>query len=66
MVLRAIYGSGFLRKLFWMENNPYHEPMRLFVIIEAPLERISMIIHRHDLLQHLTAIIGSIWSRLIQ
>jgi uncharacterized protein YbcC (UPF0753/DUF2309 family) len=43
-------------------EKPYHEPMRLFVIIEAPLERISMIIARHNLLQHLT---GNHWINLV-
>ena len=43
-------------------EKPYHEPMRLFVIIEAPLERISMIIARHDLLQKLT---GNHWINLV-
>ncbi len=36
-------------------EKPYHEPMRLFVVIEAPLERIGMIIARQAILQKLTA-----------
>ena len=43
-------------------EKPYHEPMRLFVIIEAPRERISMIISRHDILQRL---IGNQWINLV-
>jgi uncharacterized protein YbcC (UPF0753/DUF2309 family) len=35
-------------------EKPYHEPMRLFAIIEAPLERIATIVGRHDILQRLT------------
>ena len=35
-------------------DKPYHEPMRLFAIIEAPLERIATIVGRHDILQRLT------------
>jgi uncharacterized protein YbcC (UPF0753/DUF2309 family) len=31
----------------------YHEPMRLLTIIEAPVRRISPIIQKHTLLQHL-------------
>jgi len=31
----------------------YHEPMRLLAIIEAPPDRISPIIQKHELLQHL-------------
>ena len=33
--------------------RPYHEPMRLFTLIEAPRERIGQIIRRHRLLQRL-------------
>lgn len=42
--------------------KPYHEPMRLFAIIEAPLERISLIISRQNLLQKL---IGNQWINLV-
>jgi uncharacterized protein YbcC (UPF0753/DUF2309 family) len=35
-------------------ENPYHDPMRLFAIIEAPLERIASIVARHEILQRLT------------
>ncbi len=35
-------------------EKPYHEPMRLFVIIEAPLKMIAAIISRHTILQQLT------------
>ncbi|MDE3218473.1 MAG: DUF2309 domain-containing protein [Nitrospirota bacterium] len=31
---------------------PYHEPMRLLTIVEAPRERIEMLIARHEVLQH--------------
>jgi len=31
---------------------PYHEPMRLLTIIEAPRERIDKLISRHEVLQH--------------
>ncbi len=43
-------------------ETPYHEPMRLFVIIEAPMERISEIIARHDVLKRL---IGNQWVNLV-
>jgi len=33
--------------------EPYHEPMRLLAIIEAPRERIQGVIDRHPLLDHL-------------
>jgi len=35
-------------------DKPYHEPMRLFCIIEAPLERVEMLVGRHEILQRLT------------
>ncbi|MEK9629988.1 MAG: DUF2309 domain-containing protein [Nitrospinota bacterium] len=35
-------------------EKPYHEPMRLFVIIESPREMINTIISRHTILQELT------------
>ena len=35
-------------------DKPYHDPMRLFAIIEAPLERIATIVGRHEILQRLT------------
>lgn len=43
-------------------NDPYHEPMRLFGIIEAPLERIETIVGRHNILQRLT---GNRWINLV-
>jgi uncharacterized protein YbcC (UPF0753/DUF2309 family) len=43
-------------------EKPYHEPMRLFVIIEAPLERISAIVARQNILQRL---LGNRWINLV-
>ena len=43
-------------------NKPYHDPMRLFAIIEAPLERIEAIVRRHEILQRLT---GNRWINLV-
>jgi len=43
-------------------QTPYHEPMRLFAIVEAPLEHISVIISRQDLLQKL---IGNQWINVV-
>jgi len=31
---------------------PYHEPMRLLTIVEAPLEQLEKLIARHEMLQH--------------
>ncbi len=33
-------------------DRPYHEPMRMITVIEAPRERINPIIRRHPVLQH--------------
>jgi uncharacterized protein YbcC (UPF0753/DUF2309 family) len=43
-------------------EKPYHEPMRLFVIIEAPLKMIASIISRHNILQQLT---GNQWLHIV-
>ena len=43
-------------------ETPYHEPMRLFVIIEAPMDRISAIIARHNVLKRL---VGNQWINLV-
>ena len=42
--------------------RPYHEPMRMITLIEAPKERINQIIQRHRLLQHLY---DNEWVRLM-
>jgi uncharacterized protein len=42
--------------------RPYHEPMRLLTVIEAPRERITQIIRRHRQLQHLY---HGEWVRLV-
>jgi uncharacterized protein YbcC (UPF0753/DUF2309 family) len=43
-------------------NIHYHEPMRLLAIIEAPTSRISSVIQKHTLLQHL---LHNQWINLI-
>ena len=43
-------------------EKPYHVPMRLFVIIEAPLKMIAEIISRHNILQCLT---GNQWLHIV-
>ena len=64
----AMYGSqsdlciGFPKQSLFNGEKPYHEPMRLFVIIEAPLERISGLISQHVILQRL---IGNQWINLV-
>jgi uncharacterized protein YbcC (UPF0753/DUF2309 family) len=34
-------------------DSPYHEPMRLLTVIEAPRTNIANLIRRHEVLQHL-------------
>jgi uncharacterized protein len=43
-------------------DKPYHDPMRLFAIIEAPLEKITAIVRRHEILKRLT---GNRWLNLV-
>ncbi len=43
---------GLARQTVMNGEVPYHEPMRLLTIIEAPRERIDRLIERHDMLQH--------------
>ena len=45
--------TGLAWQIVMDEQRPYHEPMRLLSLIEAPRKRISQIIQRHRLLQHL-------------
>ncbi|MHB8544613.1 MAG: putative inorganic carbon transporter subunit DabA, partial [Leptospirales bacterium] len=44
--------TGLARQTVMDGHRPYHEPMRLFTLIEAPRERISQIIRLHKVLQH--------------
>ncbi|BCA55229.1 UPF0753 protein [Nitrospira sp. KM1] len=43
---------GLARQTVMNGELPYHEPMRLLTIIEAPRERIDKLIGRHEVLQH--------------
>jgi uncharacterized protein len=45
--------TGLARQTVMDGPRPFHEPMRLFTVIEAPRERITGIIRRHRVLQHL-------------
>ena len=42
---------GLARQTVMNGDMPYHEPMRLLTIIEAPRERIEKLIARHEVLQ---------------
>ena len=43
---------GLARQTVTSGDCPYHEPMRLTTIIEAPRERIDKLIARHEVLRH--------------
>ncbi|THI86976.1 MAG: DUF2309 domain-containing protein [Nitrospira sp. CG24A] len=43
---------GLARQTVMNGEVPYHEPMRLLTIVEAPRSRIDKLIARHDVLQH--------------
>ncbi|MBL8777647.1 MAG: DUF2309 domain-containing protein [Acidimicrobiales bacterium] len=43
-------------------DGPYHEPLRLLTVVEAPLERIDAVIARNPILQHL---FGGRWVHLV-
>ena len=43
---------GLARQTVMNGDMPYHEPMRLLTIIEAPRARIEKLIARHEVLQH--------------
>ncbi len=43
-------------------HGPYHEPLRLLAVVEAPLERIDAVIARNPILQHL---FGGGWVHLV-
>ena len=43
---------GLARQTVMNGDVPYHEPMRLLTVVEAPRDRIEKLIARHDVLQH--------------
>lgn len=43
---------GLARQTVMNGDMPYHEPMRLLTIIEAPRDRIEKLITRHEVLRH--------------
>lgn len=51
-----------LESVFKTDSEPYHEPMRLTVVVNAPAARIDAIIKQHKLLQTL---FGNGWVHLI-
>lgn len=45
--------AGLPRQSVLDGDNPYHEPMRLLTVVQAPLERITAVVDRNDVLRHL-------------
>ena len=43
---------GLARQTVMNGDMPYHEPMRLLTVVEAPRERIEKLITRHETLEH--------------
>ena len=43
---------GLARETVMNGEFPYHEPMRLLTVVEAPRTRIARLIARHEVLQH--------------
>jgi len=53
---------GLARQTVMNGDAPYHEPMRLLTVVEAPRERIEKLIARHDVLQHFY---HNVWVHLV-
>ena len=51
-----------LQSVYKTDDEPYHKPVRLTVVIYAPRERIEGIVHQHEILQKL---FGNGWVHLI-
>jgi len=45
--------AGLPRQSVFVGTQPYHEPMRLLTVVQAPLERITAVIDRNGILGHL-------------
>lgn len=45
--------AGLPRQSVLVGDDPFHEPMRLLTVVQAPLERITAIVARNDVLRHL-------------
>ncbi len=43
---------GLARQTVMNGDMPYHEPMRLLTIVEAPCKRIDKLVERHEVLRH--------------
>ena len=45
--------AGLPRQSVLDGDDPYHEPMRLLTVVQAPLDRITAVVDRNDVLRHL-------------
>ena len=45
--------AGLPRQSVLAGDNPHHEPMRLLAVVQAPLERITAVVNRNDVLRRL-------------
>ncbi len=45
--------AGLPRQSVFDGDDPYHEPMRLLTVVQAPLERIAAVVDRNDVLRNL-------------
>ncbi len=43
---------GLARQTVMNGDVPYHEPMRLLTVVEAPRGRIDKLVERHEVLRH--------------
>jgi uncharacterized protein YbcC (UPF0753/DUF2309 family) len=50
-----------LQSLLAADDEPYHQPLRLSVVIDAPVERVSDVLERHD---HLAGLLDGGWLSL--
>ncbi|MFI5223194.1 MAG: putative inorganic carbon transporter subunit DabA, partial [Nitrospirales bacterium] len=53
---------GLARQTVMNGDAPYHEPMRLLTVVEAPRERLEKLIARHEILQHYY---HNVWVHLV-
>ncbi len=51
-----------LQSVFTSDDTPYHEPVRLTVMVYAPKSRVGEIIERHEILRRL---FGNGWVHMI-
>jgi hypothetical protein len=50
-----------LQSLFAADDEPYHQPLRLSVVVDAPVERVTGVLERHE---HLVDLLDNGWLSL--